>query len=125
MHVRLPGLLCGLAGGAERVCELLRDLADLDGELPALLVGVSVGAERAMDLPVDLLRGVEDRAGVELLVGVREAMVGVVELFDDLDVALEQRGQPGGELAGVRGHGTVIGGRPSWRPLRVGRDRAA
>jgi hypothetical protein len=45
---------------------------------------VLVGAERAIDLPVDLLRGFEDPAGVELLVGVREAVVGVVELFDDL-----------------------------------------
>ena len=58
-----------------------------------------VGAERVVDLPVDLLRGVEDRGGVELLVGVREAIVGVVELFDDLDVALEQRGELRGELA--------------------------
>jgi hypothetical protein len=110
VHVGLPGLLCAPAGGAQRVDELLGVLADLDGELPALLAGVLVGAERVMDLPVDLLRGVEDGAGVELLVGVREAVVGVVELLDDLHVALEQSGQPGGELAGVRGHGTVIGG---------------
>jgi hypothetical protein len=85
-------------------------LADLDGELPALLGGCLVGAERAMDLPMELLRGVEDRAGVELLVGLREAVVGVVELLDDLEVALEQRGQAGGELTRARGHGAVIGG---------------
>ena len=36
--------------------------------------------------------------------------MGVVELLDDLDVALEQRGQARGELARVRGHGTVIDG---------------
>ena len=110
VHVGLSGLLRAPAGGAQRVDELLGVLADLDGELAALLAGVLVGAERAMDLPVDVLQCVGRSSWVELRVGVREAIVGVVELLDDFDVALELRGQPRGELAGVRGHGTVIGG---------------
>lgn len=43
-----------------------------------------------------------ERVG-ELLAGVGEAVVGVVDGFDDLDVLVEQGGQAAGELACVRG----------------------
>jgi hypothetical protein len=70
---------------------LLSDLADVDGELAALLGGVLVGAERALDLPVQVRRAGHVRGGtrVELLVGVGEAVVGVVESLDDLGIAIE------------------------------------
>jgi hypothetical protein len=70
----------------------LSDLADVDGELAALLGGVLVGAESVMDAPVKVWQS--ERVGrgtsVELLVGVGEAVVGVIESLDDLDIAIEQ-----------------------------------
>ena len=62
MHVGRLCLLRAPAGGAERPCELVGELANLDGELAALLRGVLVGAERAMDLPAELLQSLEHRA---------------------------------------------------------------
>ncbi|MGN6867082.1 MAG: hypothetical protein ACTHMY_01635 [Solirubrobacteraceae bacterium] len=69
----------------------MSDLADVDGELAALLGGVLVGAERALDLPVQVRQAEHVGRGtsVELLVGVGEAVVGVVESLDDLDIAIE------------------------------------
>ena len=52
MHVGVSRLVRAPAGGAERLGELLGELADVDRELAALLGGVLVGAEGAMDLPV-------------------------------------------------------------------------
>ncbi|HTT27980.1 MAG TPA: hypothetical protein VMG37_06195 [Solirubrobacteraceae bacterium] len=68
----------------------MSDLADVDGELAALLGGVLVGAERVVDLVVEA--ALAGRGFGELLVGVSEAMVGVIESFDDLDVLIEQGG---------------------------------
>jgi hypothetical protein len=79
--------------------------------LAALLGGVLVGAERAVDPPANVRQAerVGRGAGVELLVGVGESVVGVVGPLDDLDVLIEQGGQANGELAGVCGHGAVVG----------------
>jgi hypothetical protein len=62
--------------------------------LAALFGGVLVGAERVVDPPANVRQGerVGRGSGVELLVGVGEALVGVVEPLDDLDIAIEQGG---------------------------------
>ena len=54
---------CGaLQPAAERVCELVGELADLDRELAALLARGLVAAKRAVNRPADVLQSVEHGA---------------------------------------------------------------
>jgi hypothetical protein len=55
VHVGLSGLRRAPAGRAERVCELVGELAHLDRELAALLARELVAAKRAVNRPADLL----------------------------------------------------------------------